>query len=140
MIIDKHVYQSLLYTFLPVPPETGCILGSKNGVICEFEYDMGSQELMAAIYTPNVKRLNQVISDWRKRGIDFCGLAHSHPSLQRTHSANDISYIKTIMRSLPVSVDKLYFPLVFPNKDMVSFFALRGDTGIQILDDEIELY
>ena len=139
MKIDNDIYWLMLNAFSPVPPEAGCILGSRNGVVYAFEYDAGSPQFAEAIYIPDVIRLNHVISSWVKIGISFCGLAHSHPPTQKTLSANDVSYINSIMKAIPASMDKLYFPLIIPNEEMISYVVLRGETGIQILDDEIEI-
>ena len=139
MKIDNDIYWSILHAFPHVPPEAGGILGSRNGIVCAFEYDAGLPQFAEAIYIPDVKRLNRVISDWANSGISFCGLAHSHPPMQKTHSANDVSYINSIMKAVPVSMDNLYFPLVIPNEELISYVARRGETGIRILDDEIKI-
>ena len=140
MIIQEKTYHLILESFPNVPPEAGCILGSYNGIICEFVFDAGIPRNDVAIYTPNIGLVNQIIADWNKQGICFCGLAHSHPQTQKSLSLNDKNYINTIMASMPNSVSKLYFPLVFPGYEIISFVAIKGRKGIEINPDNIIIH
>lgn len=140
MIIYDKTYHTILASFPNVPPEAGCILGMQNGIICEFAYDAGIPRYDAAIYTPNIEMLNQIIAAWNKKGIFFCGLAHSHPQKQKSLSLNDKNYIINIMKSIPISIKKLYFPLVFPGSEMISFVGIKGSKGVEINTDNIIIH
>lgn len=137
MVIEKELYQRILNTFPTVPPEGGCILGAKDDVVCSFEYDRGFPRLDMAVYMPNVEFLNHVIQQWASKGTQFCGLAHSHPYGQQSLSGSDIAYIHTIMKAMPASIEMLYFPLVFPGADIISFVAIRHQDKIDIFPDNI---
>lgn len=139
MVIKMDTYQKILSAFPAVPPEGGCILGSSEDVVCSFEYDGGFPRLDMAVYMPNTEVLNQIIQKWASDGTQFHGLAHSHPYGQRSLSSSDIAYIHDIMRSMPVGIEKLYFPLVFPGEEIISFVAIRHQDGIEILPDDIEM-
>lgn len=139
MNIFHSTFQQILFTFPNVPPEAGCILGLKNGIISELFFDAGTPRYDAGIYTPNVHVLNQTIADWTPQGIRFCGFAHSHPTEQKDLSTNDIAYIRIIMNAMPKSVKSLYFPLVFPGKEIISFVATRTDNEIVIMPDNITI-
>lgn len=137
MIIEKEIYQKILNTFPSVPPEGGCILGAIDDVACSCEYDSGFPRLDMAVYMPNIDILNQIIQQWESENIQFYGLAHSHPYGQHFLSCSDITYIHTIMQAMPANVEKLYFPLVFPGEEIISFVAIRHQDIIDILPDDI---
>lgn len=139
MTIERDLYDQLLRVFPAVPPENGCILGSKDGVICVFSYDGGNPITHRAIYSPNVFMLNQVIARWTSEGIRFAGLCHSHPQGQTSLSGSDIAYIGTIMGAMPDSVKTLYFPLVFPGQKILSFVAHRHNERVDIQPDDITI-
>lgn len=139
MVIEKEIYQKILSTFPSVPPEGGCILGANGDVVCLFEYDSGFPRLDMAVYMPNVEFLNHVIQQWASKGTQFYGLAHSHPYGQQSLSSSDISYINTIMQAMPANIEKLYFPLVFPGEEIISFVATRHQDKIDILPDNIKI-
>lgn len=140
MLIEYAVYHMILSTFPNVPPEIGCILGSKKGIICTIAFDAGIPRYDAGIYTPNVGMLNQIIADWSNQSVSFCGFAHSHPHTQKTLSMSDRKYINAIMEAMPHSIKTLYFPLVFPGSEIISFCAVRCGNEIEIKPDHISIY
>ena len=137
MVIALDVYEKILRSFPAVPPESGCILGAREDVVCAFGYDRGFPPPDRAVYVPSIEALNQIIHQWAAEGIRFYGLAHSHPLGQRSLSGSDIAYIHTIMRAMPAYIDKLYFPLVFPGEEILSFIAIRQQNNVNILPDNI---
>lgn len=139
VIIEMEIYQKILSTFPSVPPEGGCILGAIDDVVCSCEYDSGISRLDMAVYMPNIDVLNQVIQQWASENIQFYGLAHSHPYGQHSLSSSDITYIHTIMQAMPANIEKLYFPLVFPGEEIISFVAIRHQDKIDILPDDIKI-
>ncbi len=139
MIIEMEIYHKILSTFPSVPPEGGCILGAIDDVVCAFEYDSGFPRLDMAVYMPNIEILNQVIQQWASEDTQFYGLAHSHPYGQRSLSSSDIAYIYTIMQAMPASIEKIYFPLVFPGEEIISFVAIRHQDKIDVLPDDIKI-
>ena len=139
MVFLQKTFLEFLNGFPVVPPEAGAILGSQhNDIVSAFEFDLGFPQYGRAQYIPNTEFLNAVISEWASTGIRFCGIAHSHPSGQDTLSSGDIEYIEHIMRAMPESIKQLYFPLVFPGENMVSFVAtIVKDGTVKIEPDHI---
>lgn len=137
MNIQAEIYRQILTTLPLVPPESGCILGGADHVVCSFVYDPGFPRLDRAVYAPNIQFLNQVIQQWAAEGVQFYGLSHSHPKGQRSLSSSDLAYIHTIMQAMPAHMEKLYFPLVFPGETIRSFAACRNRDRIEILPDNI---
>lgn len=141
MIVWKNIYEEILLKTPSHMPETGGIIGGRNGVVTEVIFDNGKvNDGCKCRYTPNVNLMNKCIAEWREHGIDFYGMFHSHfydvPSL----SNGDISYIKMIMNSMPEEVSKLYFPIVvFPKKEIVSYLCIRDRDGIHIKDDSVSI-
>ncbi len=89
--------------------EQGGILGGKNGIITHFYLDNGA-ERNGFCYKPNVQALNEVIENWYNDGIDFLGLAHSHPKGKALLSASDVSFAEQLFKSN--GLQKCYFPLI----------------------------
>lgn len=138
MKILSNVYEKIIKC-PSVPPETGGILGVKNGVICFLFYDNSLQKGNSAIYIPNVDYLNSKICEWREKDIDFGGIFHSHPVNQPELSVDDIEYIKIIFQEMPKSIKSLFFPIVLSNVKLVSFKAIRKEDTIHILEDTITI-
>ena len=133
MRIKKNVLNSICAIVSDIPPETGGILGEQSGVIVIVEFDEGIQNQRMCNYSPNVNKLNQVIQLWKKQGIDFCGIFHTHYFGVETLSAGDTSYIEQIMESMPKSIKRLYFPLVvLPQREMVAYVAVKENEEICI--------
>lgn len=138
MDILSDVYNHIIHC-PSVPPETGGIIGIKDGIVCDFLYDKGLYNSNNAIYTPDVERLNDQIRLWLKQNISFGGIVHSHPITQWELSSDDIKYIHTIFQSMPNTVRFLFFPIVLPNEKLLSFRAVRTRNIIDICKDEINI-
>ena len=140
MKIASNLYQLILHkTSLP-PPETGGILGGQNGIITNCCFDNGQCALTSpARYQPDTDFLNQVIQEWKTCGIQFYGLFHSHYSHDTRLSLGDKRYITKIMLAMPSEVPTLYFPLILPRADMISYQANRSGSAVRIVCDKIEL-
>ncbi len=141
MLIKMNIYKSLISAFPTVPPEAGAVIGADNhGIVSTFVYDSGTPCYEMAQYMPNVGHLNRIIQAWQSEGIYFCGIAHSHPSGQFELSLSDISTIHAIIKSMPNSIHRLYFPLVFPGERIISYLAvISEDRKVLISPDYIEL-
>lgn len=138
MRLLKSVYDMLL-SCSPVPPESGGILGEKDGIVCAVCLDQANQVLTQAEYRPNVEYLNAVISGWERTGVDFAGLFHTHLSEQTSLSGSDRYYITQIMQALPSSTEKLFFPVVLPGIEVFSYMAFRKGGDILIREDIITI-
>ena len=139
MRITKSAYEMIWNSFCPVPPESGGILGMRDGIVCAYLHDRSVQTTLSAEYVPDVFWMNRCIEEWHKQGVDFAGIIHSHPSCQDSLSDSDIAYIHRIMTSLPQTVSKLYFPLIIPNKKLVGVVAYRRKSGMEIKPDAIQI-
>lgn len=136
MRISKHLLEEIYEKFPIVPPEAGCVLGGHDDVVTHFFYERGiSSRNDFAIYTPDVKKIAEKIREWEKEGIEFLGLAHSHPSGQTSLSSSDAAYIHAIMNANPTLL-KVYFPLIFSEGEFISYVAVRSEK-IKILPDDI---
>jgi len=139
MKIKKQIYDQILKTLPTIYAETGGILGGKNNIITEFEFDRGTSLSSTQHYYPNTKRLNDCIEKWQNRDIQFYGIVHSHLQEERTLSFGDRLYIQTIMQAMPMSIKFLYFPIVLPQKEIVSFKAVRLDNEINVASSDIKI-
>lgn len=138
MQIDQRIYEDILAVVKDEPPETGGILGEKDGWIAYVEYDEGLNSDKKCSYTPNTKELNKVIQLWKKHGITFCGIFHCHYFGVDTLSNGDKEYIITIMNSMPESIAKLYFPLVvLPQRRIIAYLAVKEKGQVNIYQEKI---
>lgn len=115
------IYNELLNSCPESVVEVGGILGCENGIITAFVSDEGQREY--GKYVPNVHFLNNMIMLWNAENIDFAGIYHSHFPNGKALSNGDIHYIETIMTQLCDVCSILYFPIVIPKKEIVSYRA-----------------
>ncbi len=78
-------------------PETGGILGSRNGEIKDFFYDEKGS-CSGKYYIPDTECLNYQIKKWQKENIDFAGIIHSHWEREEL-SAQDIRYARQVIQA-----------------------------------------
>ncbi|MCM1500840.1 MAG: hypothetical protein NC124_20470 [Clostridium sp.] len=140
MIISNEILSQILECMPLVPPETGGIIGGKNGQICLWEYDAGYPEKGCA-YRPDVTFLNKIIEEWVNQGYSFMGIFHVHFGGSKELSDGDKRYIEKIMKAMPPYITQLYFPVVVQqDRRMVSYAACKDMSGdITIRKDEIKV-
>lgn len=121
MNVLKKVYMGIVSSQNMVPPESGGIIGSKDGIVTVYVNDKGVQnETIMCGYFPDVNFLNEIILEWQNNGIKFMGIYHTHFFGVNTLSDGDKEYIQNIMKSMPKGMI-LYFPIVLmPEKTIVS--------------------
>ena len=133
MLITASAYAQICETLGTFPPECGGILGQRNGIITDFCFDRKGDSLS---YSPDCEFLNAQIEKWASDGIEFAGIAHSHPFGQELLSAEDIRYIKRILQSNNREENNrtLYFPVVIPESvenrfKIIGYEATADDNG-----------
>lgn len=139
MKIIEVLYKQIINQMPDVPPETGGILGERNGVICAVVFDEGDVQNERYAYVPDVDRLNKVISQWASEEIRFAGIFHSHPGKQEELSIADTEYIRKIMAAMPDTVQTLHFPIVLPGKKMIGHIAERADGKVVVTQEQITI-
>lgn len=138
MMILSEIYEKMVQS-CSVPPETGGIIGEKNGIVCSCFFDNCLPQNSRAVYIPNVGLLNKVINEWSKSNIQFCGIFHSHPVNQPNLSADDLKYINIIFDRMPGFVNYLFFPIVIPKVKLIVFKAMRQKNKLNIYKDKITI-
>lgn len=144
MNIVRNVYEQIINNAPTGPPESGGILGAdKEGNVQFAEFDegvMNGKYSKRCFYAPNVKFLNICIKNWEKRGIEFCGIFHTHFHGVSSMSKGDERYVYQIMNAMPQMIEKLYFPIiVMPYKEMKAYCCLRENDKFKILCEEIKI-
>lgn len=138
MKIEINVYKKIVFSIPDTLPETGGIIGGKDGVITAVEFDCGTQIGKKCSYSPSVEYLNAVLKDWKEKDITFYGIFHTHYFGVETLSAGDKEYIMKIMNSMPETITKLYFPLVvMPQRKMIAYAAVKEKGQLKILKEKI---
>ena len=136
MKILNHVFENIMLSFPPAPPECGGIIGGKNEMITVYCFDR-TGPTNQAVYIPNAIYLNAVIEKWRCCGIAFYGIVHSHPNHEPGLSDGDIQYIKDVMKEMEIG-SKLYFPVVL-TKRLIPYVAIKTKRSVKIEQEELEI-
>lgn len=137
MKITKAVLHDICEELCIVPPEKGGIIGSINGIVCDYCMDDGTVQAERYAYVPNVENLNSVIDQWSDKGICFAGMFHSHPYPQTELSSADREYIETIMGVMPDSILELHFPVIVPGLGMIGHLTKREGGKVIIIPEDI---
>ena len=136
MKILSSLYTEILHCYSPVPPESGGIIGEKNGVVCRYYHDNSVDE--HGMYLPNTAKLECVIADWQTESIAFCGIIHNHFTAP-TLSGADRLYVEKILRSQTMAPPLLYFPIVWKNEKIYVYKAAMQQSGCRIEQEELVL-
>lgn len=135
MKIFKSTFDKIMASYPNVPPENGGILGSKNGILCEYIHDKSLQSYDEAIYVPDIVFLNKCIERWKTNNVAFAGMIHSHKRGEEALSTGDLQFIKKIMISTEI---QLFFPIIIPRCRMISYRATKEAGKLVIKKDNIE--
>lgn len=138
MKIKYRTYKEVMAHCTSAPPERGGILGMKDGLVSDYIHDNARPILNRAIYAPDIKFLNKCIEEWAEKGIEFCGIVHSHPNGQDTLSSGDMEYIKVLYEVNP-QIKNSYFPLVLNGREFKVYSVERNGEGISVKPDLLEI-
>ncbi len=137
MKIYDEIFNEIVKQMPVIPPEVGGIIGGKDGKVCRWKYDKGYSE-KGCSYSPDVSVLNGVIAEWVDKGYDFMGMVHVHFGGAKGLSSGDRKYIKKIMKAMPDSIERLYFPIVVqPEKQFISYMAYQNFQGEIVIDEDV---
>ena len=127
------------FFFLFIPPDSGVIFVGKKGIISIYMIDYGIETINHYDhYFPDLQKINQTIHQWEKSEIDFYGIFHTHFPGGDELSRGDKKYISKIMKVMPTEIDKLFFPIILPQK-MIGYQAERYDSEVYISRDDIKI-
>jgi len=139
MRINEKIYELIINKCSNNSIETGGIIGGKNNVVTKFVFDERTDLGSKRHYHPDIEKFNICIENWQNEGIRFYGIVHSHFSEEKELSFGDMQYIQIIMRAMPKYIRSLYFPIVLPSKELISFKALRAKNEIAIINDDVKI-
>lgn len=142
MWITRKVMNYIHSNISGLPPETGGILGSSDGIkITHVVMDQQEDETQyMCYYSPNIEFLNFFIEKWQKEDILFKGIFHTHFVGVQSLSSADKKYITNILNVMPIEIKDLYFPIyVLPNRELVVYRAFRNNNEIYIERDFWEI-
>ncbi len=120
MKIIESIYNEMLHT-LPTDYETGGIIGGTDGTVTCAVFDAVQRSESPCCYIPNVELFYSSIAAWQETGTEFYGLFHSHLGKLDILSNANIQYVEKILHALNYIVTALCFPIVIPNKRIISF-------------------
>ena len=113
MLIKEEVLTAIKNTVGNFLPETGGIIGQKDGIVCRFYFDDNS-ESGRAYYYPSVQTLNETIRKWDEEGCTFCGIVHSHGNQDFRLSEKDKELANAILSVNKDILEYVFFPIVSP--------------------------
>ena len=139
MKIFEDIYHKMI-DCPSVPPECGGILGAdRENTINHIRFDKGIRTGNGGVYIPNIPFLNRLIEEWAEDGIEFQGIFHTHAPHWPELSHDDRVYIIDILNVMPRNIMQLYFPLVFPGRNIKGYCVNRRNGITDIVDDDIEI-
>ena len=102
--------------------ETGGILGGKGQKVSRFAFDKGKKQKDEDSFCPDIDKMNNVISNWRREEIQFLGLVHSH-KVNPYLSAADIEYgFKIVLLN---RMKWIYMPIYVLREDELIVYKLK---------------
>lgn len=133
ILMTKEVYDQILDTIAAQHPETGGVLGRKNGIICKYFYD-DNADINQNRYVPNVEKINTILGQWLKDDIEFAGIIHSHPEDVNELSYADIHYARKILQEN--SLEYVIFPLIV--RKTFNMYLIKSNSiyqcGLSVID------
>ena len=132
--IKQEIY-SKLFKLKKAPPESGGILGWRNGIICKYTFDYGLE--LGDFYVPNTEYLNRIISLWQNEGISTLAIYHTHPHGYDELSPVDIQYASNLLEFC--SISNFYFFIVIPQESIFAYKASMIKGHIEITEEEISI-
>jgi proteasome lid subunit RPN8/RPN11 len=125
------------------PAESGGMLGGNRatGEVTDYYFDATPREQNAVAYSPNNILLTKVLKEeWKPKGIQLLGFAHSHPTLFTRPSQADKEYAKTILEHMDLPY--LLLPIIRTAVDSGAFalfpYIARRD-GKDIAIEKLDL-
>ena len=100
--MKEDIYKEIHRALSAMPPETGGILGSRDGQILSFYFDEKGS-CSEKQYVPDVDTLNRQIQMWQKEEIEFAGIVHSHWENEQL-SAQDLRYAREVVRAFGYAI------------------------------------
>ena len=140
MKIKRKILGEIISTIGTCEPETGGILGVKDGVVCEFYFDKNA-DCQIGEYCPNTVDVNSKLVEWAREGISFAGIIHSHPNNLFEFSNGDKEGIFTVVKAIP-NAEKLYFPIVTNSNGnflMTVYRVIPVQDDISIMQTDYEI-
>ena len=135
MIITSQVFDNIYKAFISNQYESGGLLGSRDGVICSFLFDIGNGS--SSEYAPNVSLFNDTLKTWAESNIKFAGIIHSHPNDCRCLSFEDEKTIHNICASIKVN-NALFFPILTISNGSCIITPYKYENG-SITKDNIKI-
>lgn len=138
ILMTKEVYDQILDTIVAQHPETGGVLGRKNGIICKYFYD-DNADINQNRYVPNVEKINTILGQWLKDDIEFAGIIHSHPEDVNELSYADIHYARKILQEN--SLEYVIFPLIV--RKTFNMYLIKSNSiyqcGLSVIDKSFDV-
>lgn len=130
--IASEAYAHIMCTVGRAHPETGGLLlgPTDSDCITEFWFDEGAARSRVT-YSPDTKAMNRLLRrEWRPRGIDTMGIAHSHPPGYPAPTRPDVEYCARHLERNP-DMQAFYVPIVLPlSFEFRMFVVLREDPRV----------
>jgi proteasome lid subunit RPN8/RPN11 len=112
-------------------PECGGVLGARpNEPISKFYFDVSGVSA-EDFYTPNYEKINEVLEEWAKEGVQMVGMIHSHGNSGTFPSCGDLYYCEQIIRSNP-SIEEFLLPIVTVKPFAVFMYRVRFDGNLHV--------
>lgn len=110
LVPTKEVLNEIQKSIACKQPEQLAMLGSSDGKHIDIMFFIGKSKSTQTSCEPDIELCNKIIREWCKKGIKFCGFAHSHPDAYSRPSDADVEYAGKIMEAL--DMDSIELPII----------------------------
>lgn len=143
LIIRKTVLHQLEQTFKSCDVEQGFILGCSSRLeLIDSCCQIPALQAGMYYYYPNTSKADEIINNWAKQGICFCGFIHSHVVKNYQLSFEDIEFTKKLFQTYKLPIMWFGIGVVLFNSVDLCFYRVqeRNDSFIDITKETIECF
>ncbi len=119
-------------------PECGGVLGARpNEPISKFYFDISGISTDDS-YTPDYEKINEILEEWAKDGVQMVGMIHSHGNEGNFPSCGDLYYCEQIIRSNP-SIKEFLLPIATVNPFAVFVYRVRFNQKLYVSAESYQI-
>lgn len=126
--MNRHSFDSMMFAICSRPVERGGLLLGKaeSNDVTDFFFDAGA-DTTSASYSPDYKTISKKLKEeWIPNGIDYKGIAHSHPGKLDGLTPQDLAYIKRLLVINP-QMDMFIAPIIIPHQFRMRMMVVFRD-------------
>ena len=133
--IYRSVYDQICFHLFSHSPEHGGVLGAtENGTVTRFYFDSSGTSGKDS-YTPDYRKINEILDIWAEDGVEMAGMVHSHDDSCQFPSCGDLFYCEQILLNNPL-MERFLLPIaIIPTKQILLYIGYLENKRIKVRKD-----